>query len=372
MPQKTSNKLALQAATLAACPYQVFRSTALTYIPSFHFVMKKNKEAAPSIKDEYNRATPTSIAEEAKAGDAEDDNDCRRFSAETASDENPSLFRRPVLRSKNSCSVALSNDPSLHPGAFRIAGMNRRSRQNARHDIPAQPVPIGDASDFTDTFEEPVATLTAITVETPVMVDSGAVAVVLAESEEKEVTHPSRKWNFAWWSLIPVGAVVVVICTYFFLRPENQSVGLLIAPTLPPTPSPTMSSFPEQVGWLVQNNISDETALLDNDSPQAKAASWWTPESKYDESLQRYLLAVFYFAMGGERWEACGEGRSNCAVEGRPRNWLNQETSECDWIGVVCDATGAMIGLDFGKYHFVLNSSICQLSLTLPECFRYY
>ncbi|GAX19099.1 hypothetical protein FisN_3Lu037 [Fistulifera solaris] len=51
------------------------------------------------------------------------------------------------------------------------------------------------------------------------------------------------------------------------------------------------------------------------------------------------VLAVFYFAIGGERWKACGEGR--------PRNWLNQDVLECQWIGVFCDATGAIIRLDF-------------------------
>jgi hypothetical protein len=309
-----------------------------------------------------NRIKSTSIVEEAKTGDAEDDNDCRGgFATATARDESPYFFRRPVLRNKNSSSVALSSNQSLHPGAFRVAGMNTRARarlESARHDIPAQPVPIGDASDFTDTFEEPVATLTATTVETPIMVDSGAVAVVLTESEEKEVTHPPRKWIFAWCTLVPIGALMVVICIFYFLRPENRSVELVIAPTLPPTTSPTLSNFPEQVDWLVQNDISDETALLEKASPQAKAASWWTPDSKFDASLQRYLLAVFYFAMGGERWESCGEGRSNCAIEGKPRNWLNRDISECEWIGVFCDATGAIIRLDFGAYHAVLNPSI--------------
>lgn len=155
----------------------------------------------------------------------------------------------------------------------------------------------------------------------------------------------------AWGMIVLMVFVTAMFLLSWFFHANDESPNLVVAPTMAPTASPTWSSLPERVDWIIQNNVSDENALFKRNSPQAKAAAWWSYETEFRTALQRYILAVFYFAMGGEQWKACGRDQTNCApAEQQPQNWLYHETSECRWIGVTCDASGAVVRLDFGTY----------------------
>lgn len=73
------------------------------------------------------------------------------------------------------------------------------------------------------------------------------------------------------------------------------------------------SSREREVVNFLSDNFADRTALEENDSPQKKAAQWIADEdyldmpiptdSNYENAykfVQRYALAVLYFALGGE------------------------------------------------------------------------
>lgn len=97
-------------------------------------------------------------------------------------------------------------------------------------------------------------------------------------------------------------------------------------------------------------SISDPATLADTASPQAKARHWlvhdddlWVDEAgvlvAQEMAVQRYALAVFYFATSGPSWIA-------------GNNWLQGQ--ECNdntsWTGITCNTDGKVRALALGKY----------------------
>jgi hypothetical protein len=120
------------------------------------------------------------------------------------------------------------------------------------------------------------------------------------------------------------------------------------APTAAPTPCTSLDCFAEIAEILLNNTATDAEALQDDSSPQFQAMRWL---ANYDPAVldldstpavvlvQRYVLAVFYFATGSE---------------GRLSNELNflSASSVCDWNngdgdGVVCNG-GLVTALNLG------------------------
>jgi hypothetical protein len=82
--------------------------------------------------------------------------------------------------------------------------------------------------------------------------------------------------------------------------------------------------------------VSSEDALNNKGSPQEKAFLWVTttplqPGEDNDQITQQYILAVFYYATGGDGWT-----NSN--------RWLGS-SNECDWFKVVCNDSGVVTKL---------------------------
>jgi hypothetical protein len=66
--------------------------------------------------------------------------------------------------------------------------------------------------------------------------------------------------------------------------------------------------------------------LTDAESPQSQALAWLVADPNlptYDDAqvLQRFALAVFYYAANGPEWDNYGRGTQ----------WLNYSRHECDW-----------------------------------------
>lgn len=120
--------------------------------------------------------------------------------------------------------------------------------------------------------------------------------------------------------------------------------------------------------------------LNDENSPQAQALEWITFKDQMSpplcpgdepEALQRYIMAAFYFATGGDNWKECiapadsspaaiADANQNCSIEATkyPMGdrkygtdaWLTP-TSICDWAGLVChsddERKGTLDQIDF-------------------------
>lgn len=106
--------------------------------------------------------------------------------------------------------------------------------------------------------------------------------------------------------------------------------------------------------------LSDSDKLRDVESAQYKAACWTLNDDPYDYDLsgvlvhtkmmQRYVLAVFYFAT---------------SLWGRDDEFLSSR-SECDWGKSKCNTVGDLIRIDLSKYSLFhpLNSSFYFQNLT--------
>ena len=82
--------------------------------------------------------------------------------------------------------------------------------------------------------------------------------------------------------------------------------------------------------------VSSEGALDNEDSPQGQEFLWVTttplqPGEDDAQIIQQYILAVFYYATGGDGWTN-GNG------------WLGSET-ECNWFRVDCNGSGVVTQL---------------------------
>jgi hypothetical protein len=97
----------------------------------------------------------------------------------------------------------------------------------------------------------------------------------------------------------------------------------------------------------IMATVSSSESLSDPTSPQYKAKEWMisvdplqlTPSETVTNQriLQRYALAVFYFATGGpESWD--------------PNSWMTgDECSGQFWIGLSCDDNDEVRAMAFGK-----------------------
>lgn len=128
--------------------------------------------------------------------------------------------------------------------------------------------------------------------------------------------------------------------------------------------------------------LSNETATSNstvNRSYQQAAYDWvvFSDEqvacSNATNLIQRYALAVFWFACGGDYW-SINEGNS----------FLAKTISECQWKGVTCDDTDSVIGLHLDESNItgilpgelasivtmrVLNIDMNHLSGSIPTWF---
>ena len=120
--------------------------------------------------------------------------------------------------------------------------------------------------------------------------------------------------------------------------------------------------------------VSNPWALVTTSSIVYQARQWTDEQDgmiicPVDSSafLQRYAVAVVYFALNGPNWDVCGASSTTCAGSTR---WLDS-SSECDWFGLSCNGAGVLDtmvlkanGLNGNLPHELMTlTSLTQLSL---------
>ena len=201
----------------------------------------------------------------------------------------------------------------------------------------------------------------------------------LVDLDEKIPLYKRKKfWVFASVFLIIVVGVVVVLTTRLTFQIELNKV---ITESPSSTPSLVPSTFRDGLGiWQRLNSRStvdlllaleigtNDDAILQNvsdlqESPQFKAADWIVNEDELALDLeavnliQRYALAVLYFATSGYQWHTT----LNPKVIGENATQFLSESSECDWIGISCDDIGQVIGVDMCKLFEYFTSVIIKI-----------
>jgi hypothetical protein len=110
--------------------------------------------------------------------------------------------------------------------------------------------------------------------------------------------------------------------------------------------------------FQIFSTLSNPADIKTPGTPQYKAFNWiiydddycLCPNNSSCELIQRYVMAVFYYSTGGEKWVNCGAASTVCNPSGSTYNgfatsacfkgaserWL-APVSSCRWCGNVCD-----------------------------------
>lgn len=146
---------------------------------------------------------------------------------------------------------------------------------------------------------------------------------------------------------------------------------LSLQPSLQPSATPTLS----ECSMTAQQRIDEILAILDNVTdpvslrnatfPQYHALQWLLHEdglllcpANSKHIVQRWTLAVLYYATEGDAWFKCSNNAfatDNCGSESPFHNGERRFLSsvhECEWAGLVCNIDRCVTEFEFGEYLF--------------------
>ncbi|CAB9497885.1 leucine Rich Repeat [Seminavis robusta] len=133
------------------------------------------------------------------------------------------------------------------------------------------------------------------------------------------------------------------------------------------TGGPLPEKYQSALNFLLENlpeDLQEELAVAadqeqqqqepDSFPPQLQALNWLAYEDTYstpdlafsldtNKTLQRYALATFYFAMGGDNWRDCpGRSMQYCewTIPGQAK-WLSP-VDECEWAFLTCNENATL------------------------------
>ena len=144
----------------------------------------------------------------------------------------------------------------------------------------------------------------------------------LANMVEKTAAK-RRRWTkcMGCFGAIVIVLIVAVTLSVVYTKDIPVAVFTSQSPTSAPTGAPT--SLDSYVISLLPEYTTRELEKDDKDSPQAKALEWLLGDKALmtysdERVLQRFVLAVLYYATNGERWI-------------RQDKWMSHEHHECEW-----------------------------------------
>ena len=135
---------------------------------------------------------------------------------------------------------------------------------------------------------------------------------------------------------------------YLSFKPIPQEPTPAPRPTPQPTNLPCAGLTRDEALLELLSTVTPEDQLLDADTPQGVAFNWLRRlDTTYDPCtyptiLQRYALAVFFFATGGNMWV-------------RKEGWI-MSGNECGWYGVECRLDNGMVtALKLREYSYRIS-----------------
>jgi len=99
-------------------------------------------------------------------------------------------------------------------------------------------------------------------------------------------------------------------------------IGVLNLSTNPSRNPNSINNVFAPISGRLLDRVSDSETFLNPVSPQSRAKVWALSENG-PSTVQRYILAVFYFSFQGDGWR-------------QRKGWLNP-SSECTWKGITCN-----------------------------------
>jgi hypothetical protein len=161
--------------------------------------------------------------------------------------------------------------------------------------------------------------------------------------------------------LVVVLAIITMSVLVAVFAPRKYDASVAVDPsavhTNTPTQSPTSLELREVMEAL--RAIADSDNLDDASSPQYQAAVWLSQDYASGRSykltmedtkfVQRYALAVLYYALAGNSFLFCGRDVSQKCNE---LSWL-AESDECTWRGMKCSNGTLIDQISFSTYEQV-------------------
>jgi hypothetical protein len=236
------------------------------------------------------------------------------------------------------------NVDDARPGAVRVAGINPRQvspqsfiysdHQGAREEEAKEDVDetslvpggvVAEAVDDDQLFHE---TLTRLNLE---VVEAENVVTVEGKIEREKQRRATIKKRAIGASALILAVVVIsaVLIAVFVSLSSNKQ------PKQPHQPTAALVSLSEVFrSDLLNHNVSSSHDLDQSGTAQYDALNWLVNEDKYlsasssvESIIDRYVLAVVYYANGGTHWK-------------NPSIFLTNE-SVCTWHDSVANGTGA-------------------------------
>ena len=184
----------------------------------------------------------------------------------------------------------------------------------------------------------------------PEVVDATGVEVIVSEEEEQEIERKTSRKVIIGGIIAVVIIVVIIIVVAVTVGGGGDSSSAAIetaaptqAPTVAPTLAPTSEGFSMAASFL-SSGISNGNAFEDRSSPQFRSLDWLMEDPFVQENqltfsdaafIERYILGVLYFAVGGEFWSACGQDDPQCS-DSFQFGWLSALPA-CDWFSITCE-----------------------------------
>jgi hypothetical protein len=241
-----------------------------------------------------------------------------------------------------------------------IMSLNPTSRPTCDHSSPPSASPSDSPSDSPSSFPSTVPTF----VPSSPPIASPANGSTVTPTISPAVTISAEP------SVAPIPVPIVVAPPV--LPPVTSSPVVTVAPVLieqptiiaptPPTICPGISNE-ERIAQIlaILDAVADPDNIRNNETPQGLATTWIIEQDAfqacpdYIKLVQRWTLAVMYYATNGDEWFQCSANTSAtdlCGIqspfEGDDR--FLSSGSECDWAGISC-IDGCVTQVEYGTYH---------------------
>ena len=150
-----------------------------------------------------------------------------------------------------------------------------------------------------------------------------------------------------------MSAPVVVTMT-----PTNTTKTLVPAIQLVCDPPITVAKREELI-LSILNGITPESEILTTGTSQNRAFNWLINTDKLKlcpdrnlDIIQRYVVAVTYFSLGGDDWFMCSafSNSSDIATCIDQERFLS-EANVCEWFNITCSIDGSITGIIQGTFH---------------------
>jgi hypothetical protein len=158
--------------------------------------------------------------------------------------------------------------------------------------------------------------------------------------EERRRQAAAKRRHVRWIVFSIVLALLFLIGTVLGVTLRSSSAPPSSTTTVSPTPSPTSQDFASVQSLIRSVSLDGGKTLEDASSPQYRALEWLS-QNEYLETypdwrrIQRYALAVFFFATSGQDWVG-------------NRAWLSDD-DECTWFSAaldeICNVEGKFLQL---------------------------